>query len=91
VLSCIQEKLVKSYVFKVVIEEDEFDDGRTGYSAYCPAIEAAVTWGETEEQALQRIDELVRALVQMSIERGEPVPTAGLAIELESPAVVVNV
>ena len=80
---------MKSYVFKVVVEEDKFEDGRKGYSAYCPAIEAAVTWGETEEQALQRINELVRALVQMSVERGEPVPT-GVAIEFESPAVVVN-
>jgi predicted RNase H-like HicB family nuclease len=68
---------LKSYLFKVVIEKDEFEDGRKGYTAYCPAIEAAVTWGETEEQAFQRIDELVRTLVQMSVERGEPVPTGG--------------
>lgn len=82
---------MKSYVFQVVVEEDEFEDGRKGYHAYCPAIEAAVTWGETQEQALSRIDVLVRALVQMSLERGEPVPTGGVAMELDSPAVVVNV
>ena len=82
---------MKSYVFKVVVEEDEFEDGRKGYHAYCPGIEAAVTWGETEEQALQRINELVRTRVQMSVERGEPVPTGGVAIELETPAVVVNI
>ena len=37
---------------------------------------------------MQRINELLQALVQMRIEKGQPIPTA---IELESPAVVVTV
>lgn len=82
---------MKSYVFQVVVEDDVFEDGRPGFSAYCPAIEEAVTWGETKEQALQRISDLIRALVQMSVENGKPIPTGNLVIELESPAVVVNV
>ena len=79
---------MKSYVFKVVVQEDEFEDGRRAFHAYCPAIEEAVTWGE---QALSRINELIHALVQMSVEKGGPLPTSPLVIELESPAVVVNV
>jgi predicted RNase H-like HicB family nuclease len=82
---------VKSYIFQIIIEDDEFDDGRPGFSAHCPAIEAAVTWGETREQALQRINDLIHTLVQISIEKGSAIPTGNLVIELESPAVVVNV
>jgi predicted RNase H-like HicB family nuclease len=82
---------LKSYVFKVVVEEDEFEDGRKAFHAYCPALEEAVTWGETQQQALSRINELIHALVQMSVEKGQPLPMGPLVIELESPAVVVNV
>jgi predicted RNase H-like HicB family nuclease len=37
---------------------------------------------------MQRINELLQALVQMRIEKGLPIPNA---IEFESPAVVVTV
>ena len=82
---------MKGYVFKVVVEEDEFEDGRKAFHAYCPALEEAVTWGETQHQALARINELIHALVQMSIAKGQSLPLGPLVIELESPAVVVNV
>jgi predicted RNase H-like HicB family nuclease len=81
-------QVLKSYLFKVVIEEDQHEDGRRAYQAYCPEIEEAVTWGDTPEEALQRINELLQALVQMRIEEGRKIPTA---LELESSAVVVTV
>ena len=77
-----------SYVFKVVIELDEHEDGRKAYQAYCPDIEEAVTWGDTRKEAFQRIDELLQSLVQMRIEKGLPVPAIQ---EVESAAVVVTV
>ncbi len=77
-----------SYVFKVVIELDEHEDGRKAYQAYCPDIEEAVTWGDTRKEAFQRIDELLQTLVQMRIEKGLPVPAIQ---EVESAAVVVTV
>ncbi len=77
-----------SYVFKVVIELDEHEDGRKAYQAYCPDIEEAVTWGDTRKVAFQRIDELLQTLVQMRIEKGLPVPAIQ---EVESAAVVVTV
>jgi len=79
---------LKSYVFQVIVEDDKHEDGRKAYHAYCPEIEEAVTWGDTREEAMQRINELLQALVQMRIEKGQPIPTA---IEFESPAVVVTV
>lgn len=82
---------MKSYVFKVVVEEDQFEDGRKAFHAYCPALEEAVTWGETREQALTRINDLIHGLVQMFVEKGQSLPIGPLVIELESAAVVVNV
>ena len=54
---------MKSYVFKVVIEDDQFDDGRPGFSAHCPSLEGAYTWGETREQALERIQEAIKLIL----------------------------
>ena len=48
-----------------------------------PDIEEAVPWGDTKEEAMQRINELRHGLVQMRIEKGQKIPTA---IEFESPA-----
>ena len=60
---------VKSYVFKVVVEPDE---GR--WSAYCPALlkQGASTWGETEEEALQHIDEVVQWILSSVFIRSTP-------------------
>lgn len=79
---------MKSYVFKVVVEPDEHEDGREAYQAHCPEIEEAVTWGDTREEAVERINELLQALVQIRLEKGQPVPAAN---EFESSAVVVTV
>ena len=56
---------MKSYVFKVVVEDDEHEDGRKAYQAHCPAIEEAVTWGDTREEALERINDLVKSLIEI--------------------------
>jgi hypothetical protein len=34
---------VRSYTFKVIIEEDPFEDGTMAYHTYCPAL----VWGLT--------------------------------------------
>jgi predicted RNase H-like HicB family nuclease len=83
-------KDVKSYVFEVVIEEDRFEDGRVGFSAHCPSLEGAYTWGETREQALQRIQEAVKLIVDEMREEGRPVPPDAALLVVESPAVLVT-
>lgn len=68
---------MKTYNFKVVIEPDEdFDGNRSGWHAYCPALErlGGSTWGETRDEALKNIGEVVRMIVQELIEDGEPLP-----------------
>ena len=79
---------MKSYVFKVVVEPDELEDGTLSYHAYCPTLRGARTQGKTEKEALQNIHDVVKMIVDQLIEEGKPVPPD---IEIESPAVVVTV
>jgi predicted RNase H-like HicB family nuclease len=67
----IKGKDMKTYVFRVVIEPDE-----ERWSAYCPALltYSAVTWGNTQEEALKHIQEVVQLVVEELMEDGEPIP-----------------
>lgn len=68
---------MKTYNFKVVIEPDEdFDGNPSGYHVYCPALKdvGAATWGETQEEALKNISELLHMIVEEFIEDGTPLP-----------------
>ena len=78
---------MKSYVFKVVVEPDEKEDGTPSFHAYCPSLRGARTHGRTEAEALQNINDVVQMIVGELIEEGKPVPPD---IEIESPAVVVT-
>lgn len=85
----------KTYLFKVVIEDDAHDDGRQAYHAYCPALEqyGASTWGTTREEALQHIQEVVQMIVQELMEEGALLPE-GLPQDVEvfsDPRVAVTV
>jgi predicted RNase H-like HicB family nuclease len=82
---------MKSYVFEVVVEEDQFEDGRSGFSAYCPSLEGAYTWGETRERALERVREAVKLILDEMRDEGKPIPPDAAVIELESPAVLVTI
>ncbi len=83
---------MKSHIFKVVIEEDEFEDGRKAYHAFCPALRGCHTWGHTPEEALANVREAVELYVEDLLETGEPIPVdpeKGV-VEWPSPSVVVN-
>lgn len=62
---------MKTYAFRVVIEPD---DGR--WHAYCPALvnKGAATWGDTQEEALKHIQEVVAMVVEELVKDGEPLP-----------------
>ncbi len=53
---------VKSYVFKVRVEPDEFEDGRDTWHASCPALKGCHTWGHTYEEALANAREAIDLL-----------------------------
>jgi len=68
---------MKTYTFKVVVEEDEdFDGHPSGFHAFCPVLErqGASTWGPTEAEALKNIDDVVHMVVASLLERGDPIP-----------------
>jgi predicted RNase H-like HicB family nuclease len=68
---------MKTYNFKVIMEPDEdFDGNPSGWHAYCPALQkvGGSTWGETEEEALKNINEVVHLVVESMREHGEPIP-----------------
>jgi predicted RNase H-like HicB family nuclease len=84
----LRKAILKSYVFKVVVEPDEFEDGTPAFHAYCPNLRGARTYGKTQEEALRNIHDVVKMIVDALIEQGKPVPPD---IEIESPAVIITV
>ena len=82
---------MKSYVFKVVVEPDKFEDGREAWHASCPALKGCHTWGRSNEEALANIREAIYLYVQDLVESGEAIPLDQGTIELAEPAVLVNV
>ena len=84
---------MKSYVFKVVVEDDEHEDGRPAFRAYCPALESigASTWGDTQEEAMKNIQEVLHMIVDELAGEGKEVPPDSLIASAESNAVLVTV
>ena len=64
---------MKSYAFRVVIEEDAFENGRKAYHASCPALKGCHTWGHTYHEALANVREAIELYVADLIEAGEAV------------------
>jgi predicted RNase H-like HicB family nuclease len=91
--------VVKTYSFKVVIEPDEDAEGDPAWHAYCPALVSigAATSGRTREEALKNINEVVRMIVQESIEEGTQLPEGPadsvdvVEISQEEPRIAVTV
>jgi len=68
---------MKTYNFKVVVEPDEdFEGNPAGWHAYCPALESlgGSTWGETREEALKNVNQVVHMIVEEFVEEGRPLP-----------------
>ena len=62
---------MKTYSFRVVVEPDG-----DRWLAYCPAFEnyAATTWGNTCEEHLQHIQEVVQMVVEELVEDQGEIP-----------------
>jgi len=68
---------VKSYTFRIVVEEDPFEDRTMAYHAYCPALRnhGASTWGYTQEEALKNIQDVVHLVIESLLNHGVAIPT----------------
>lgn len=82
---------MKSYTFRVMVEEDTFPDGRRGYFVSVPALEhlGAATQGKTPEEALQHIQEVLHLILEELLAEGKPIPTEGVKVS-EEPLVTVT-
>lgn len=82
---------MKSYTFKVKIEEDTFPDGRIGYFISVPALEhlGATTQGKTLEEALRNIQEVLEMILEELRSEGTPIPKDA-ATESDHPLVTVT-
>jgi predicted RNase H-like HicB family nuclease len=67
---------MKTYTFKVVVEPDEDAQGNPAWFAHIPALESVggATSGRTREEALRRLNEVVRMIVQEFVEDAKPLP-----------------
>ena len=67
---------MKTYSFRVVVEPDEDASGNPAWHAVCPALESVggATSGRTRAEALRRINELIRTIVQEFADEGETLP-----------------
>jgi predicted RNase H-like HicB family nuclease len=88
-----EETDMKSYIFRVVVEEDTTADGTLAFHAYCPPLKGCHTWGHTAEEALANVREAIELYVEDLREAGESIPVDPEqgALEWPTPAVVVNV
>ena len=62
---------MKTYVFRVVVEPD-----KDKWTVHCPALmkHAATSWGDTREEALKNIQEVIQMIVHELTEDNEPIP-----------------
>ena len=85
-----QEKAdsTKSYRFRVEIEPDE-----DVWFIRCPSLEryGAATWGETQEQARKRIQEVLNMVLETMLEEGIPIPEEPEYDSLEGECLVVTI
>ena len=67
---------MKTYTFEVIIEEDKWLDERIKdpvWRAYIPALvhKGASSWGYTQKEALQSLQDAVDLLIESLLEHGE--------------------
>ena len=70
---------MKTYIFKIVLEQDEdFDGNPHGWHVYCPVLveQGGASWGETKEEAVANIREVLEMTVESMLEHGEAIPTS---------------
>jgi predicted RNase H-like HicB family nuclease len=60
---------MKNYRFSIAIEKDE-----DGYFAFCPELQGCYAQGETYEEVLENIKDVIRLHVEDRIESGEEIP-----------------
>jgi len=64
----------EEHTFEVVLER--YPDGR--YYIYCPSLKGCRTWGHSEEEALEYMQEALELYIEDLIADGKPIPCVGI-------------
>lgn len=87
-------KGLKAYTFRVILEEDPFEDGRMAYHAWVPALQqhSCYAWGYTVEETLENLRDIVEMVIEELQEEGKPIPTEPTeqVVIREGPQITVN-
>jgi predicted RNase H-like HicB family nuclease len=91
----IKRDNLKTNIFRVVLEEDRWPDeppSEAVWRAYVPSLESlgASTWGETPQEALKNIQEVLEMILEEFAEEGKPLPRSAQVTVLKGPAVSVT-
>jgi len=91
----IKRDALKTYIFRVVLEEDRWPDeppSEAVWRAYVPSLEAlgAATWGETPQEALKNIQEVLEMILEELAEEGKSLPRTAQVTVVKGPAVSIT-
>ncbi len=90
----IEEIAMKSYVFKVVFEKDKWPDepdDKAIWRAYVPALPSAHAWGDTQQEALENLQNAVELILEDMQERQEQIPMDAVEQVSDEPLLTVTV
>lgn len=78
---------MRTYIFRIELEEEE--DGR--WSVWVPALPGCASWGNTKDEALENIQDAIKACLEVLLEEGRPIPCEPEEVQvIEAPAVSVT-
>lgn len=60
---------MRHYQFTVIVQQDE----EGNYLAICPALQGCYAEGETQEEALNYLKDVIHLHIEDRLERGEPI------------------
>ncbi len=78
---------MKTYLYRVELKEE--DDHR--WSAWIEALPGCTSWGSSKEEALDNIQDALKAYTATLQEMGKPIPTDENTRIVEAPAVSIAV
>ena len=85
---------MKSYVFKVVIEQDKWPDEpdkKAIWRASVPGLQSAHAWGDTQQQAVENLRNAVELIIEDLQERDEAIPMDAVERVSDEPLLTVNI
>ena len=64
----------EEHIFEVIFER--YPDGR--YYVHCPSLKGCRTWGHSEKEALEYMQEALELYIEDLIADGKPIPCVGI-------------